>query len=288
MVKSHLGQLIRDLRESSGLSQEELAENVCSQSEISKIESGRNIPNVDTLIQIAVKLGVDFNYFFNRIEKPDYDFLKERFTEIRKAIRNKDYKLLEKLLKKLENHPLSQNNREKQFLRWHLALVQYYLYQNKEKSLMYLNEALSLKKSLAYTEQEIEILNSIGIIYCEEKNCIKGIKLLEESLEAFNNLPYVTNEKIYIRILYNLAKSYYLENHFADSLRYCQKGIDYCLDHETSYLLGELFYQQGLTYMKMKESKEAVVSLNKAKALFEIQNKEGYVNKVNEKLNEMV
>lgn len=103
--------------------------------------------------------------------------------------------------------------------------------------------------------------------------CSEGIKLFEEALEVYDNLTYITNGKIYVRLLYNLAKSYYLENIFEDSFIYCHKGIEYCLESETIYLLGELFYQQGLTYMKMGVLEEALVSLHRTRALFDIQSK---------------
>ena len=287
MVQSQLGQLIKDLRESSGLSQKELAKSICSQSEISKIEAGKNIPNIDTMIQIAIKVGVDLNYFFYRLEKPDYDFIKDRFMEIRKAVRNKDYQLLEKLLKKLDSHPLFQNNREKQFLLWHHGIVQYYLYKNSEQSLIYLSRSVEMKKSPAYTEQEIEIINSIGIIYCEEKNCNEGIELLKEALEAFGKLPYISNERVFIRLLYNLAKSYYYENKYEESKTYCHQGIEYCLETETNYLLGEHTYQLGLTLKKMEELEEALASLHKARALFDIQNKAEYIKETDEYIKEI-
>lgn len=282
-----LGQLIKDLRESNGMSQKELAQGICSQSEISKIEAGKNMPYTDIMIQIAIKLGVDLNYFFYRIDKPEPDFINDRFIEIRKAVREKDYYLVEGQLKKLDNHPLFRNYREKQFLLWHHGIIQYYLYKNTELSFHFLNKALAMRRTAAYTEQEIEIINSLGAIYCEVSMCSEGIKVLEEALEVFNKLSYVANETIYTRILYNLAKSHYLIGGYQESKNYCNMGIKYCLDIESSYLFGELLYLLGQAFKKLNEFEEAFIVLQRARALFEIQNKSHFIEKADEQLQEI-
>ncbi len=53
----NLGEAIKELRQSLGYTQEEFAQGICSQSQISKIEKGEISPYVHTLIQMALKLG---------------------------------------------------------------------------------------------------------------------------------------------------------------------------------------------------------------------------------------
>lgn len=144
-----------------------------------------------------------------------------------------------------------------------------------------------MRNTSAYNEQEIEILNSLGIIYCEENMCSEGISILEDALGSYNKLNYVSNEIVYIRLLYNLAKSYYLQGNLIESKKYCNQGIEHCLNIESNYLLGELLYQLGLSFMKMNKSEEALNSFNRARALFAIQNRGSYIEATDDKLREL-
>lgn len=64
-LKNHLGKRIQDLRKSQKLTQEKLAEKInIDITSLSKIETGRNYPQPETLTKIATALGVDLNQLF--------------------------------------------------------------------------------------------------------------------------------------------------------------------------------------------------------------------------------
>lgn len=52
-------QRLRTVRERAGLSQEELAGDRCTKSLVSKIESGRALPSIETLAYFAKQLRID-------------------------------------------------------------------------------------------------------------------------------------------------------------------------------------------------------------------------------------
>ncbi|WP_449621019.1 helix-turn-helix domain-containing protein [Robertmurraya sp. Marseille-Q9965] len=90
----NLGQAIKDLRQAVGLSQEELASGICNQAQISNLENNNAMPSAMLLNQIANKLGVDMNYFFEMQESHKVEYLQNSKKYIRKLIRMRDYKNL--------------------------------------------------------------------------------------------------------------------------------------------------------------------------------------------------
>lgn len=77
MQLTEIGKKISELRNEMTLTQEEVAEEICSQASISLIEKGELDPNATILYQIAKKLGVDVNYFFHIGSTPRLDYINE-------------------------------------------------------------------------------------------------------------------------------------------------------------------------------------------------------------------
>ncbi|MBL0385908.1 helix-turn-helix domain-containing protein [Tumebacillus sp. ITR2] len=59
-----LGTLIKELREIRGLTQGDLARGLCTASMISQVETGKARPSLDLLTEVAKRLKVDVNFFF--------------------------------------------------------------------------------------------------------------------------------------------------------------------------------------------------------------------------------
>lgn len=63
-IAERLGSVIIDGRKRSGLSQKDLAQDICSQSMISSIEHGSYIPNVVLFMQLCNRLNIRFDDSF--------------------------------------------------------------------------------------------------------------------------------------------------------------------------------------------------------------------------------
>ena len=114
---SVIGQRIRELRKSLKLSQEELAEGICTQAQISKIEKGDVFPYANTLYLISQKLGVDVNYFFEIGSTPRIDYVNEVIAQLKLARRKLQFEELERIISLEEKNPLfTQNGRNFQRL----------------------------------------------------------------------------------------------------------------------------------------------------------------------------
>lgn len=66
-------ELVRDLREAKGLSQEELCAGICAQETLSRIEQGRRSPNKKKLYQLLKRMGMERENYYGFIEADDYE-----------------------------------------------------------------------------------------------------------------------------------------------------------------------------------------------------------------------
>lgn len=66
-------ELVRDLREARGLSQEELCANICAQETLSRIEKGKRSPNKKKLYQMLKRMGMERENYYGFIEADEYE-----------------------------------------------------------------------------------------------------------------------------------------------------------------------------------------------------------------------
>ncbi len=173
-----LGQSICDLRKARGMSQQELADGICTQAQISKIEKGNTNTSVDILYKIIKRLGVDYHYFFQIAESQRGDYEKEITIIIRKAVSRGNYVEVMEIVNNAEILPLFQTDDNKQFLLWHKGISTFYLNKDPFTALDLLKQSFNLtaENKIRYAEREVEILISIGIIHSEIYDYKKGIE----------------------------------------------------------------------------------------------------------------
>lgn len=287
LIAKNLAELIRSLRQNTGLSQRALAEGICSQSEISHIENGKIIPCIYTLISISEKLGVNPNYFIDRVSIEKYDLVHILKNEIREYAHNKEYFKMDVLLKKYETDSCFQSLEEKQFLFWHKGIVEYYVYNNASTSEDYFNYALSLRDSFYKTNQDIHILNSYAIIKSEEKKYQKSIEIFDTAIQYYRTSDVILDSKLYIKLLYNLSKTHFKLSNYPVAEQYCDLGIEQCKKEYTNFLYGELFYHKAYIQQAQQNYKQSITFFKKALFIFEEYNRKEYISATLEKIAEV-
>lgn len=275
MEEQQLGKIIKDLRQQIGLSQAELAEGICSQAQISKLETGDEYPYSNTLYEISKKLGVDMNYFFNKIDSPNVDYVDEVKTIIRKFIRNRDYLSISYILNKEKKSQLFQTTINKQFILWHEGICNYYLKKNKLLAIEQLLEAIDLTKTKDQflRENEIEIYLSMAVIYDDEKEHGKAAEIYFEILSKIIQLPQLKNYDVNIRVLYGLSRVLVQIDRYDESIEYAKKGVNLCLNKESLYLLGELLFMVGYGLSRKGKKKESMSYYKDSINIFNLEKK---------------
>ncbi|WP_078576453.1 helix-turn-helix domain-containing protein [Salipaludibacillus agaradhaerens] len=284
---NHLGKTIKELRQSLGYTQKEFAKDICSQSQISKIENGEISPYVHTLVQMALKLGVEPGFLIDILIKPQYAFIQESRKAIRKEIRQKNYKEVRRLVNKLKNHPSFKHVHEQQFIKWHEGILHYYLNDHFEHAILHLDTSLAMSPTNHLTPQDIEILNSKAIIYCEANKLDGGIAIFKNILKIKDQSFMEINPRIIVRVYYNLAKSLYELDDNKESLFYCNKGVSFSLEIESFYLLGELYFQSAVAHIKQNNLDEAHHFFQLSKDVFQAKSDSKSVKKLDDYIKDL-
>jgi transcriptional regulator with XRE-family HTH domain len=284
-----VGQKIRELRKNIGLSQEELAEGICTQAQISKIEKGDVFPYASTLFLISRKLGVDVNYFFDIGMTPRLDYVQEVGRQLQIARRNMNYREMREIVSAEEENPLFfNNNRNLQLLKWHKGIYQFELDKNLHKAEETLRKSIALTHTTdkIWTEREIEILLTIGVMYFEEGEQESALKIYQEVKAHIETLPHLADYTIKTRLYYNIARVLTRLEDIVKSTRYCKDAIDWCIEKDNMYLLGELHYHIGYNYELQGRIKEAQTYMEKALIVFELQGDDKFIQYIRKKIDQ--
>ncbi len=269
-----IGQNIKFHRTLKGLTQNELAEGICTQAQISNIEAGKFIPLSTTLYELSKKLGIDMKQFFIEATNPRYDYVQDFITEVRRLTVARKYDEVYQLILAEESKPIFDNIELKQFILWHKGFSSAFVLKNYSNSLALLKQSLELTQrgKNNYSQEEVQILNAMGIVYDISGSPVASIKYYEIALSAFQYNPSI-NPQIKIRILYNYSKAQTTLHNLAEAISLCSTGIDICLKNEVLYLLGECTYQKGYCSILLGEKDEGVKHIEDAIFLFKLQGK---------------
>ena len=285
-----IGEEIRHLRKSLGMSQVELSKGICTQSQISIIEKGEGYPLASTLYLISQKLGVDINYFYEVASTPKVDYVKEVTLQLKQARREMKYDIIRDIVKAEKNNPLFREIRKnKQLLLWHQGICEYEVSKNTELAKKLLFEAIQLTHSSdkVFNEREIEIYSAIAVIHFNDYENDKVIELYDMVFPHLERIPYLQDVTIMTRILYNRAKALSRLSRFEESNHSCKQAIDWCLKTDNMYLFGELHYHTGYNYEMLDHFITALRYMENAKKIFELRLEDKHVPYIEERINRL-
>ncbi|HFH9947410.1 TPA: helix-turn-helix domain-containing protein [Streptococcus suis] len=230
---------LKTKRKEYGLSQSELAEGICEQSQISKIERGNYMPTAILLHKLASRLNVTIDYFFDE-QIESVSNLKEFMRLSSRLLEDRNYKDLEYLynLEKEKQSFLSLD--EVAYLTWIHAIILFYTYNEKDKAIALLEKSMTSvsEKHSVY----LKILNTLANFYSlvgrdeeYERNYKKLIQLYSE--KDFDSQEFLFG---YIRTRYNYAHHLLSKNQTTDAIQIAIETIEVCKEFQTSYQLAPL------------------------------------------------
>ena len=285
MGVENIGDKIKNLRKKKGMSQEDLCKNICSQSEISRIENNKINPSSYILQQIAKRFGVSIDYFNHTSNSNRDDYKEEVKKQLERNRRSRNYLEIERIIKQEANSPAINNcNYMKDYMNWHKGIVAYHLHGNAEVALKILGSSLDLNEAV-YSDLEIEILNSMGIICRNEKMYEEGRLYLEKALNSIKDFPFTNRDRLFTKISYNLSKLYTDINLLDESLTLCENGIKLCRLNEDMYLYAELLYQSGRNWIQKGNKDLGLEFWKKSIEIFKIDDKTTFVKMIESEIN---
>ncbi|WBL14742.1 helix-turn-helix domain-containing protein [Sutcliffiella sp. NC1] len=287
-----VGKEIRRLRLHLGLTQEEVSKDICNQSMLSKIEKGETYPSANILYQLSQRLNVDMEHFFLFANIQDVSYMKKIQSSLREAVRRKDYAEVKNIVLKEENDFKSDDSLEwRQFLLWHKGMAYYYADGNPDKAIETIKRALEIREKIKkvelFSEQELSILNTMGVIYAELKEHKKAYEIYLTCIEELEKRELLKDLTIYIRVLYNFSKVLTHLGEYDHSITVCKNGLDQCIKGEFLYLYGEFVYHIGYNYELQNEVHQAIKQYKQAVHIFNLQNNLKNTEFISKKIKEL-
>ncbi|MGG6838707.1 UNVERIFIED_CONTAM: helix-turn-helix transcriptional regulator [Streptococcus canis] len=245
---------MKNRRKALKLSQKELAEGICQQAQISRLENGEYTPGSELLHDLAKKLKVSMDYFFDEdmlgesIELLEFKKIAKTFITQRKYDSlNYVYQLEQKTW-----HRLSLS--DKIYMDWIGSLVDFYHYDRREEAIVTLERLLhSLNEvDLNY----LQISNTLFNFYYDTKKIDRFDAIKEKLTIQIERLNIVTIEELelFVKFNYNLSRYLWLQNEVEEAAKQIIATIKSCQHYKTTYLLGDLFLLLGNVSMNFSDT----------------------------------
>lgn len=239
-----LGEVIRSLRKRMHLTQEELAEGICSPISISRIENGTQMPSSQVLDALLARLGTSTYQICNIYYKSEKQIAFEKQAdEVAVLIRDGQLERAKKCMASLEKH-VGENALNQQYYMLLLASLQIGDSEKTDEVIDLLKQSLEITKpQFSYhdfrrkllTAREANILSLLLIAYYKKQDILEAIQLGEELSESLQqNVSKIKDYSIIrVNVALNLAQCLSIENRYREALRYCSDA------EELSYKLSE-------------------------------------------------
>lgn len=268
----HIGEKVKKRRKEIQMTQARLAEGICTQAMVSRIEKKSVKPSRDLMEQIARRLDISVHYFYNG--QTD-DSLSTKIAKlsylIRKQLNKKEYEMVYYLLDSNKELIAQSSGEDRGFFDWIRSLLYAYKERDIEKALVHLVE---MERNVRNGDLRLEVINSIGQLYLKKKEYRKAEAYFKEGVLSFAEwMDYEKKAALLLNYVITLNK----QKKYNESLEAVFNGLELLIKKNTLIYLGDFFYYKGYCLEKLNQQTEALVAYQKAHTIFEIQNNDKYV-----------
>jgi len=271
-----IGMLIKDFREKLGLTKMQLANGICTEEFIEKIENGERRPYAELMDQISTRLNIDLNDYINLSQYVAPSFVKKITSEIDNARNLKNYARLAKLLDSIKSHKDFETGFASQFYLWNRGIAEYELNKNHKLAKALLLKAMNITRPFdlhtnlnltCLTNQEMKVINALIILLYQhnDQQLAKQIsKSLVEGDSIFKNYKQ-QDPIIALTITYSVFLS--REDKYAESLVYLNKARNYLTSNDDLYMLSQVFYHISMNHYSLDNKDTAKEYIDMAKMI---------------------
>ena len=258
-----ISELLRDERDLSGYSQEELAEAIGIDAKtISRIENGKSTPKKATFASIKEHFDLESDSFQTRLAV-DSPFLLEMERDISRLTSKHQYKEAEILFKSLKKQLSMESKVNRQYVAFTEALFDNMLKRKPvEEVLADLENAFLITRKdkhlenlgrFVTTDLEAKIINMMAVCYKQTGHINKSIDLLENLKKGYERSKVTDrNHRIPIGLLYTNLCTYYEEmNRFDEAISLADEAIKYYIKCNRGDKLGFLVEEKTYTNYRM-------------------------------------
>lgn len=258
-------ELIKELRLSKNLSQEELSENICTRETLSRIENGRRSPNQKNLYKMLQKMELERERYYSFIITDDYR-LYEKVRLFKRNFFQENKNVAYTLLKEIEEKLDLKNPLNKQFIE-----SSWLIKKTEDDSINLEQIILEFKKVLCYTmkkfngtiyrvpfRQEFVILNQIALCMRQIGKNKEAISLYEQILNEYENSKVLEQHHAISKMLLYINYALLLEenNELEKSKKIGKQGIKLAIECGRGDIIGVFLGNLACLYEKRKCSKD--------------------------------
>ena len=298
----NIGNIIKSERIKQHITQKALAENICSTSYLSKIESGKQIPQDEVKNALLQRLSINLDHYLDIDEE---QFMKDSYAVIKEVLLKNDptlikeaiehYKSMNLEFNKVENfytfnlrllrmcltadEPLDKtntllnalttmeenlNDRQKflYYTNWHL-----YCFRSKKykTGLSFLEKAGSLMSTIQLSKWEkADYYYMLSCVYHKLYRTLNAIEYAEQAMKLYTELDYPQQMvNCYIR----LGLSRLQNGHYDCALEIFDKCYETCIKYNLKENNGLIFQDLGYIYALKGDSRRAISYYRKSLAV---------------------
>lgn len=259
-----LGARIKRVREEKGITQDELAEGICSRRSIVRLENGHGRPHPFIMHHLLERLGQGTKRYFSDIVSNDYRMHECRW-KMTECISVMDYEQAKKMLNVLEYNLDKEEADNRQALLTYRAIIDSEILElsPKEEEKLY-REALSISiPADAHIEiwplkkLETVLINDIaGTMHKrgKTKEASDLLKKVINSCERYHMMAEENNPQ-YIMTLYNLSSYVSKLEHYEEALELSERGLELGMQSGTGASIVEFMYKIAWNQERIYEKK---------------------------------
>lgn len=265
-----LASRLKERRKALKMSQKELAEGICKQGQISRIENGEYTPGSELLYALSRKLRVSMDYFFDEQVQDEKNELENFRLVAENFISQRDYSSL-KYLYNLESKSSSHLSlSDKMYLEWIQTLVLFYCDNNKLEAVSKL-EKLIKEKNISEINY-LRFSNTLFNFYYDIDDLNQFNEIRDNLEKRVNNLIIHTIEELelFIKFNYNISRYLWLQNNVEDAINKISETIRICKRYRSNYLLADLYLLLGNASASFGNIDEVRDYYTKAKFLYNL------------------
>lgn len=251
------------------MSQKKLAEGICTQTIISRLEKGEVTPSIDIFFKIIKKLNIptsEIEDLFD-INTKEYQPSNFKVNGLMDLLYKRDYKTLDFILSSIDKNTL--DSEKILYFEWFQAITTYHI----KNQLDFAIESLKtlITKVEAGSILYCDICNTLGNFYSEKELFEDAILWYEKVLPYIKIIQNTSSEQPFY---YSIARIYGILNKLNDATYWNSTAITKALENKSFYLLGDNYYLQARLFEEQKLIEDAINSCNKSISIFSLENNE--------------
>lgn len=274
---------IKRLRLMHKMTQAELAEGICSQTLVSKIEQQLVSPEIGIMMGFAKKFGITLSQLVGEV--PSDNVSDTIYNEIIRLNRERKYdrlySYLQEILFESRSYPV-------EFKNWVYAIVKIEVMGDMEGALELLHQAYREVNRRNYNNLFL-ILLSLGSIYTELSKFEKALTYYVEAYELQSEK--IIDKSMRRKLLYNIGRCYIKMDQPLKTILYANIALQEAFGEDSIMFLDEIHLLLANAYIKLDDFYQAYDHSCKAKHLAEIRNNNHilpFIEKTQEEIQEVI